>query len=152
MLGAFLVVLAIAGIFLLAVSQTTFGSLADRFGREKIVLIGQGSILGLMVVLACLFGFSISRFVAIPFLLIFGLGVLAFTPAGLAELADLAPETARGSTMGLYSMTVGAGTVFAPLAGGALITAYGDATGFSLLFLIGTAIMICVLISKLAKR
>ena len=88
-LRALFVILSIIGIFLLAVSQTTFGSLSDRFGREKLVLVGQGSILGLMVVLVFLFAFNLNNLLAIPFLAIFGLGVLAFTPAGLAALAKL---------------------------------------------------------------
>jgi MFS family permease len=150
-IGVVLAVLLIFGILLLGFSQTSLGGLSDKFGRARLVLIGQISILGLLSVLVLLFEFHLNRYVAIPFLVLFGTGLLAFTPAGLAELADIAPESGRGSTMGLYSITVGAGTVFAPLAGGALITRYGAPTGFSILFSIGILIMIVVLAARLRR-
>ncbi|MGI0091994.1 MAG: MFS transporter [Nitrososphaerales archaeon] len=150
-LDVLLVVAVIFGLMLLGFSQTTLGGLSDRFGREKLVMIGQVSILGLLIVLVALFAFNLNRFIAAPFFILFGLGLLAFTPAGLAELADIAPDTGRGSTMGLYSLTVGAGTVFAPLAGGSLISAYGTGIGLASLFSIGIMIMLGVLVVKLIR-
>lgn len=146
-----LVALMLFGVVLLAFSQTTFGRMSDRFGRERIVLLGQVSILGLFVVLVTLFTLHFNRLVALPFLVLFGIGLLAFTPAGLAELADIAPETGRGATMGLYSLTIGAGTVFAPLAGGALISGFGVLPGFSILFSVCIIIMAGVMIPKLFR-
>jgi len=148
LLAAFLVV----GVILLGFSQTTLGSLADKYGRPRLVFIGEASIFGILVTLVLLFQIHNYNYIAIPFLLIFGAGLLAFTPAGLAELADIAPQSGRGSTMGLYSVTVGAGTVFAPLAGGYFISKYGSATGFSIIFSIGIVIMVLVLLSRLSER
>ncbi|MDA4111194.1 MAG: MFS transporter [Thaumarchaeota archaeon] len=150
-IGLLVAVLLIFGILLLGFSQTSLGGLSDKFGRARLVLIGQVSILGLLVILVLLFEFNLNRYVAIPFIVLFGTGLLAFTPAGLAELADIAPASARGSTMGLYSITVGAGTVFAPLAGGALISIYGRATGFSIIFSVGILIMVVVLAARLRR-
>jgi MFS family permease len=150
-IGVLLTILLLFGVILLAFSQTTLGSLSDRFGRSRLILVGQVSILGLLIVLVLLFAFHLNRYVAIPFLVLFGVGLLAFTPAGLGALADLAPENARGSTMGLYALTVGAGTVFAPLAGGSLISAFGAPIGFSILFSIGILIMIPVLAVTLSS-
>lgn len=143
--------LIVVGIILLGFTQTGLGSLADKYGRPRLVFLGELSIFGLLVTLVLLLQIHRYGYVAIPFLLIFGAGLLAFTPAGLAELADIAPEAGRGSTMGLYSVIVGAGTVFAPLAGGYLISRYGATSGFSILFSLGVLIMTVVLVSRISR-
>jgi MFS family permease len=148
LVGALLVV----GVILLGFSQTGLGSLADKYGRPRLVFVGEVSIFGIMVTLVLLFQIHRDGFIAIPFLLAFGAGLLAFTPAGLAELADIAPLSGRGSTMGLYSVVVGAGTIFAPLAGGYLISEYGAADGFSIIFAMGIVIMAGVLLSRLLEK
>lgn len=151
-IGLLVAVLLIFGVLLLGFSQTTLGSLSDKFGRSRLVFIGQVSILGLLIILVLLFQFDLNRYVAIPFIVLFGTGLLAFTPAGLAELADIAPSSGKGSIMGIYSVTVGAGTVFAPLAGGYFISKYGAATGFSILFSIGVLIMVAVLVRSVSEK
>jgi MFS family permease len=150
-IGLLIAVLLVFGVLFLGFSQTTLGGLSDKYGRSRLVFLGQVSILGLLIILVLLFQFDLNRYVAIPFIVLFGTGLLAFTPAGLAELADIAPTSGRGSTMGAYSVTVGAGTVFAPLAGGYFISRYGAATGFSILFTIGILIMVLVLAGRLSK-
>jgi len=150
-IGLLVAVLLVFGVILLGFSQTTLGSLSDKFGRSRLVFLGQVSILGLLIILVLLFQFNLNRYLTIPFIVLFGTGLLAFTPAGLAELADIAPSSGRGSTMGIYSVTVGAGTVFAPLAGGYLISKYGAATGFSIIFSIGMLIMVAVLVRSVSE-
>lgn len=139
-------VLLILGALLLGYSQTSLGGLSDRFGRTRLILTGQVSIAGILILLIALLSFNLSWIVALPFALLLGAGLLAFTPAALAELADIAPTSGRGSTMGFYSLTVGAGTIFGPLAGGELISRFGASTGFSLFFFIGLGIILAVLI------
>ncbi len=141
-------VLIVVGGVALGYSQTTFGSLSDRFGRSRVSTIGQFSLIGMLLTLIALIGFGLSRFVAIPLLVVFGAGLLAFTPAALAELADVAPEGGRGSTMGLYSIAIGAGTAFGPLAGGALISRFGFPNGLLVLFAIGVVIVVVFLIPR----
>lgn len=147
-LDAVLLVLAIVGLMLLGFSQTSLGSLSDRFGRARIALIGQVSLMGILAVLIGLLAFHLKLLYALPFVALFGAGLLAFTPSALAELADAAPESGRGSTMGIYSVAVGAGTIFGPLAGGILISEYGNADGLSILFGIGILIVLVFLIPR----
>lgn len=146
------VVLIVGGGIALGFSQTTFGSLSDRFGRSRISTIGQLSLVGMLLTLIALIGFKLNLLIAVPFLALFGAGLLAFTPAALAELADIAPQGGRGSTMGLYSISIGAGTAFGPLAGGALIARYGFPNGLVILFAIGVVIVLVFLIPRILGR
>jgi MFS family permease len=150
-LDAVVAVLLVIGIILLGFSQTSLGSLSDRFGRSRIALIGQISLMGLLAVLIAILAFHVGILYLTPLLAIFGAGLLAFTPSALAELADVSPETGRGSTMGLYSVSVGAGTVFGPLVGGLLISQYGTAEGLSILFAIGLLILVVFMIPRLLQ-
>lgn len=142
------IIFLIAGASLVALSQVSFGSLSDRFGPRRIALIGQVSLVGILLTLVAMILSNLNRVFFWPLLGIFGLGLLAFAPAALAELADVAPETGRGSTMGLYSLTVGAGTIFGPLAGGALVAHYGPEIGLSILFGFLAILMVAVLIPR----
>jgi MFS family permease len=83
-----------------------------------------------------------------PFLALFGLGCFAFPPAALASLGDLAPESARGTTMGAYSVVISFGTIVGPLLGGYLLDRYGTASLFyaGLVILIG-ALGLAILIA-----
>lgn len=150
-IGIIGIALLILGSIFLGFTQSSFGSLSDRYGRTKIILIGQASILGLLFVIIGILFFNINRILAVPFVVLFGAGLLAFTPAALAELADVAPESGRGSAMGLYSLTVGAGTVFGPLAGGALISLYGAQIGLSILLSFGALIMVGSLVPRILE-
>lgn len=146
-----LTVLVVIGVILLGFTQASLGGLSDKYGRPRLLFVGEISIFGILVTLVLLFQVHTDRFLAIPFLITFATGLLAFTPAGLAELADIAPLSSRGYTMGFYSVVVGAGTVFAPLVGGFLISLYGTAAGLSIVFSIGIIIMVAVLLSHLSQ-
>ncbi len=145
------IVIVVVGAILLGFTQTSFGNLSDRFGRRRVALIGQVSIAGLLSILVGLFTFNLNRSLAFGLLLLFGAGLLAFTPAALAELAEAAPVKARGSTMGLYTLTIGAGTAFGPLAAGELINRFGLHLGLSLYFSLGILIMVIALVPRLLR-
>jgi MFS family permease len=133
---------ALAGIVLaLGVTQPFFGHLSDRYGRDRLMMIGMLSLIGLFVTAISVLRGSLQLMFAAPFLAAFGAGSFAFAPAALASLGDLAPEKGRGTTMGVYSVVISLGTIVGPLLGGYLLDHYG----FSSLFYAGLVILIVAL-------
>lgn len=116
--------LGIGGLgLLLVLSQLFWGRLADRFGREAIMLVGACGFAALMGVIVYAF-FEVGNvspdlifenvmshwFILLVLLFI----ALAFAPAGLAAIADEAEEGAQGTTMGAYSLTLSLGFIIGP--------------------------------------
>lgn len=141
----------VVALVLLGLSQTSLGALSDRVGRPMMALIGQVSLMGLLGSLIGLFMLHVNILYLIPFFALFGAGLLTFTPSALAELAEAAPKSGRGSTMGVYSVAVSAGTIFGPLAGGALISSYGTARGLSIIFAMGIVIVLVFMIPRVLQ-
>ena len=130
---------ALAGIVLaLGVTQPFFGHLSDRYGRDRLMMIGMLSLIGLFVTAISVLRGRLELVLASPFLVAFGGGSFAFAPAALASLGDFAPEKGRGTTMGVYSVVISLGTIVGPLLGGYLLDHYG----FSSLFYAGLVILI----------
>ncbi len=129
----------IAGVVLiLAFSQPFFGHLSDRYGRDRLMMLGLISLIGLFGTVITMFRHRLDLVYVAPFLAIFGVGSFAFAPAALASLGDLAPERGRGTTMGMYSVVISLGTIIGPLLGGYLLDRYG----LSSLFYAGLVILI----------
>ena len=132
----------IAGVVLiLAFSQPFFGLLSDRYGRDRLMMLGMISLIGLFATVVTMFRRRLDLFYVAPFLVIFGVGSFAFAPAALASLGDLAPERGRGTTMGIYSVVISLGTIIGPLLGGYLLDRYG----LSSLFYAGLMILIAAM-------
>ncbi|MGD0175260.1 MAG: MFS transporter [Candidatus Bathyarchaeia archaeon] len=132
----------IAGVVLvLAFSQPFFGHLSDRYGRDRLMMLGMVSLIGLFATVITLLRHRLDLMYAAPFLVVFGVGSFAFAPAALASLGDLAPERGRGTTMGIYSVVISLGTVIGPLLGGYLLDRYG----LSSLFYAGIIILIAAM-------
>lgn len=101
--------------------------------------LGAGGIIGVMALLAGAYfttpgaGADPSKLLDVltgNYLLLglLGLFVLlsgAFAPAALASLADEAPVTGRGITMGLYSFVVSLGQIIGPVGFGYMSSTYG---------------------------
>jgi MFS family permease len=109
---------------LLVVTQPYFGRLADRQGRTRMMTVGALGF-GLAMLFSCLL-------VAYGFLWPLGLGLgvsvllaLAYGPAALAALADLAREISRATTMAIYSLTISFGMTVGLLASTTLLTTFG---------------------------
>jgi MFS family permease len=121
----------IAGVvLLLAFTQPFFGHLSDRFGRDRLMMLGMLSLIGLFVTVITMFRRGYDLLYVAPSLAIFGVGSFAFAPAALASLGDLAPERGRGMTMGIYSVVISLGTIIGPLLGGYLLDKHGMASLF----------------------
>lgn len=136
----------------LALTQPFYGYLSDRVGRRKIMSFGLLSLLGLVIVLILSSVFEVPKgwtYLALGFL---GIGSFAFAPAALATLADVAPATARGTTMGIYSFVITLGTIVGPLWGGFVLDRYGiiDLYYASAVLLV-TAFLLTAIASRQAK-
>ncbi len=132
----------IAGVVLiLAFTQPFFGHLSDRYGRDRLMMLGLISLIGLFGTVITMFRHRLDLVYVAPFLAIFGVGSFAFAPAALASLGDLAPERGRGTTMGMYSVVISLGTIIGPLLGGYLLDRYG----LSSLFYAGLVILIAAM-------
>jgi MFS family permease len=113
-----------AGGALLVISQPYFGRLADRAGRTRMMTVGAG---GFVLVLLC--ASLLARYgLSVPLLVGVGVGVacaLAYGPAALAALADLATEQGRATTMAIYSLTISLGMFVGLLSSTALYGRFG---------------------------
>jgi MFS family permease len=140
----FLTSLVFGGIvLLLAITQPLFGFLSDRYGRDKLMMLGLLSLIGLFYTAIDMLRGRIVFWTGAAFIGIFGVGCLAFPPAALASLGDLAPDRSRGTTMGAYSVVISFGTIVGPLLGGYLLDRYGMGSLFyaGLMILIGALTM-----------
>jgi len=121
---AYLAVAIAGGGALLVVSQPYFGRLADRAGRTRMMTVGAG---GFVLVLLC--ASLLARYgVSVPLLVGVGVGVagaLAYGPAALAALADLALEQGRATTMAIYSLTISLGMTVGLLSSTSLYGRFG---------------------------
>jgi len=132
----------IAGVVLvLAFSQPFFGHLSDRYGRDRLMMLGMVSLIGLFATVITMLRRRLDLLYVAPVLAVFGVGSFAFAPAALASLGDLAPEQGRGTTMGIYSVVISLGTIIGPLLGGYLLDRYG----LSSLFYAGIVILIAAM-------
>jgi MFS family permease len=125
-------------VLVLAVTQPLFGYLSDKYGRDKLMMLGLLSIIGLFYTAITILRDRLDLWMGAPFLVVFALGSFAFPPAALASLGDLAPERSRGTTMGAYSVVISFGTIIGPLLGGYVIDRYGVAR----LFYVGLVMLI----------
>jgi MFS family permease len=136
----FLTSLLLAGaVLVLAITQPLFGYLSDKYGRDKLMMFGLLSVIGLFYTAITMLRGRLGFWPGILFLAIFGLGCFAFPPAALASLGDLAPQRSRGTTMGAYSLVISLGTIIGPLMGGYLLDRFGMSSLFygGLIILIG---------------
>jgi len=128
-------------VFVLAFTQPFFGHLSDRYGRNRLMMLGLLSLIGLIATAIVAIRRTSRLMLLAPFLVVFGLGSFAFAPAALALLGDMAPLGGRGTTMGAYSVVLSLGTIIGPLLGGFLLDHYG----FSSLFYADLMILMAAL-------
>lgn len=149
--------LAIAGIGVLVIlSQVLWGRLADKFGRESIMLVGAVGFTSLMGVIVyaffevgsaapeVIFENVVSHWFVLTVLVFIA---LAFAPAGLAALADEAKEGAQGTTMSAYSLTLSLGFILGPPIVATIRERFGGA-GMVLFFAAAALVLLAVVLTR----
>ncbi len=113
-----------AGLALLLL-QPVWGKISDIVGRVPVMFYGVLSILGVLTLVALFWPqiLAMNPLFLIP-VGVLAIGVGAFVPSALALMADSAPETKYGATMGLYSFALGFGFFLAELSGLTIIAGY----------------------------
>ena len=122
--STYLAVAIAAGGSVLVVSQPYFGRLADRAGRTRMMTVGAGGFVLVLLGASLLTRYGVNA----PALVVVGVGValaLAYGPAALAALADLAVEQGRATTMAIYSLTISLGMVVGLVASTGLYSRFG---------------------------
>ncbi len=120
------------GGLLLLLTQPSFGRLADRYGRMRLMLVGAAGFVSLLVTAAFLAAYG-----PLPVLLgiagVSALAALAYGPAALAALTDLTQRLSRATTMAVYSLTISLGMLVGLLVSTQLYSRYG-APGLDVFF------------------
>jgi EmrB/QacA subfamily drug resistance transporter len=105
----------------LATLILTWGSLADRFGRKRIFVVG----LSVFTVASFLCGIATSATFLIWARALQGVGGAAMFATGLALIGQEFHGAERGRAIAAWGATVGAATAVGPLVGGALTSGLG---------------------------
>lgn len=122
----------------LALGQTFYGPLIDRFGRKGPLYIG----LALYVVasLGCALAPNIETLIGLRF--VQALGACAGMVSSRAMVRDLFDPQTAAKVFSLLVLVMGAAPILAPLAGGYLFTAFGWQAIFVVLALFGLCCLI----------
>lgn len=134
----------VGGGLLLVVSQPYFGSLADRFGKTRLMTVGATGFVAAMACACLLVAFG----PRIPILVALGVSVvvaLTYGPAALAALADLARAMNRATTMAIYSLTISLGMVLGIFGSTSLYAAFHNAGLYAFFASIALALTVLTL-------
>jgi MFS family permease len=129
--------LGLAGLLL------TGGSLADRFGRRLVFVIG----LGVFTAASLVCGLSESPLMLNAARAVQGIGGALMFATSLALLATAFRPNERGTAFGLWGATTGAAVAVGPLVGGALT----EGLGWEYIFFVNIPIGIGAIAMTLAK-
>jgi MFS family permease len=109
----------------LVVTQPYYGGLADRYGRNRFLLLGTVGFVGAMGSASLLLAYGVSD-EALAGLGVSAILALAYGPAALAALADLTAEMSRATTMAIYSLTISLGMLVGLIASTGLYARFGN--------------------------
>ena len=117
-------IIGVGGLLLL-LTQPTYGRLADRYGRMRLMWVGTIGFLTVLTGASLLTECGVST----PALAVVGVGAvaaLAYGPAALAALGDVAAELSRATTMAIYSLVISLGMLVGLVASTQLYAAWGN--------------------------
>jgi EmrB/QacA subfamily drug resistance transporter len=117
----------------LAVFLLTAGSLADRFGRRKLFLIG----LAMFSLASGLCALAPGAGTLIAARIVQGLGAAVVFPSSLAILAESFQGDQRRRAIGAWGATIGLAFAAGPLIGGLLVDLFGWRAVFAASFVLG---------------
>lgn len=128
------------GLILLA-TQPTFGRMADRFGRTRLMFAGTAGFVGVLTCAGLLqrYGPQPALIAATVVSALVGLG---YGPAALAALADLSHSLTRATTMAIYTLTIGVGMFLGLGLATTLYSAFGPLGLDGFFALIGTTLVL----------
>src|SRR3954453_22286178 len=112
----------------------TWGVIADRIGRRKVLLIG----LTVFAVGSVFAAFSDSPIQLIVWRAVMGIGGAAVQPTTLAVITNVFPARERGRAIGVWAGAAGIAVAGGPLAGGAVLEHYW----WGSVFLVGVPVAI----------
>src|SRR4051812_40997199 len=122
----------------LATFLLTAGSLADKFGRRRVFVIGMG----VFVLASLLCGLSGSPTMLNLSRALQGLGGAVMFATSLALIGSEFQGRARGTAIGLWGATIGFAVAVGPLVGGALTDGFGWEWIFFVNIPVGLATMV----------
>jgi MFS family permease len=116
-----------AGIHVVKASLSTWGgTLSDRLGRKRVIVIGW------MIYAVVYLGFATARGAStlIAWFLVYGVYFALTEGAEKALVADLTPADRHGAAFGFYNAALGVGALAASVTFGLLYERFGAATAF----------------------
>ncbi|MFD9950757.1 MFS transporter [Nonomuraea sp. NPDC059023] len=126
--------------FMIAGLLVTMGTLGDRIGRRKLLMIGAAAF-GVASILAA---FSISTEMLIASRALLGIAGATLMPSTMALISTMFPDPGkRASALGVWLSCFLGGTALGPLVGGVLVEAFW----WGAAFLLGVPIMALLLVA-----
>lgn len=148
---------AIAGIGLVFVlTQIVYGKLSDLYGRNPLIIAGALGFVGLMLVvtIASWRGQDVlyEMFRLWPLVAFFSLLTMAFPPAALAALADVAQYLPKGITMSIYTLAVSLGFIAGPPTVGFVHVIWGTPGVVVFFMALAVSLLVAVLVRYVESK
>ncbi len=127
-----------------------FGAMSDKYGREKIIVIGMfiNAMLQVLIPLTNSFFSFMILYTLISIVLMF------YGPALSSLIIDYVGKNKRGKSFGLYSFATGIGATMGPLAGAYIYGNIGKDMVFYIkgILLVAMAIIVCYLYIMILRK